>query len=64
MSPLHGRHAFGRAVQVLLELQLERLADGADDALGQAVGALQDVTSCGRRKPEDAQHRKKQNSAS
>lgn len=33
MSPLHWRHGFGRAVQVLFELQLKRLANGADDAL-------------------------------
>lgn len=34
MLPLHGRHCFGRTVQVLFELQFERLTDGTDDALG------------------------------
>lgn len=33
MLPLHWRHGFGRAVQVLFELQLKRLANGVDDAL-------------------------------
>lgn len=32
--PLHGRHGFGWTVQILFELQLEGLADGADDTLG------------------------------
>lgn len=32
-------------MQVLLELQFERLANGTDDALGQTVGTLQDMTS-------------------
>lgn len=34
MLPLHRRHGFGGAVQVLFELQLKGLANGADDALG------------------------------
>lgn len=34
----------GGTLQVLLEAKVEGLADGADDVLGQAIGALQDVT--------------------
>lgn len=34
ISPLHRRHGFGRAVEVLFELQLKGLADGTDDTLG------------------------------
>lgn len=34
-------------MQVLLEAQLEGLAHGADDALGEALTALQDVAGCG-----------------
>lgn len=47
LLPFWGQCHLGWAVQVLLEAQLEGLADGADDALGQALTALQDVAGCG-----------------
>lgn len=42
-SPVQGGNGLRRAVQILLELQLEGLADGADDTLCQTIAALQDV---------------------
>ena len=42
--PLHSRDGLGWAVEVLFELQLEGLSDGADHILGQAVTTLQDMT--------------------
>lgn len=38
-----GEHLAGGTLQVLLEAEVEGLADSADDVLGQAIGALQDV---------------------
>lgn len=42
-----GQFAWG-TLQVLLEAKVKGLTDGADDVLGQSIGALQDVT-CWRR---------------
>lgn len=41
---MRGGDFAGGTLQVLLEAKVEGLADGADDVLGQAIGALQDVT--------------------
>jgi len=43
LVPFWGHDHPGGAVQVLFEAQLEGLAHGADDALGEALTALQDV---------------------
>lgn len=43
-----GDFAWG-TLQVLLEAQVEGLADRADDVLGQAIRALQDVASWGKK---------------
>lgn len=45
--PSRGDDNPGGAVQVLFEAQLEGLAHGADDALGEALAALQDVAGWG-----------------
>ena len=42
--PIHSRDGLRWAVEVLLELQLKGLSDGADHILGQAVTTLQDMT--------------------
>lgn len=41
---MRGGDFAGGTLQVLLEAKVEGLADGADDVLGQTIGALQDVT--------------------
>lgn len=41
---MRGGDFAGGTLQVLLEAKVKGLADGADDVLGQAIGALQDVT--------------------
>lgn len=41
---MRGGDFAGGTLQVLLEAKVEGLADGADDVLGQAIRALQDVT--------------------
>lgn len=46
LVPFWGHDHPGGAVQVLFEAQLEGLAHGADDALGEALTALQDVAGC------------------
>lgn len=46
MVPFRGDDHLGGAVQVLFEAQLEGLAHGADDALGEALAALQNVAGC------------------
>lgn len=46
LVPFRGQDHPGGAVQVLFEAQLEGLAHGADDALGEALTALQDVAGC------------------
>lgn len=49
LVPFRGDDHLGGAVQVLFEAQLEGLAHSADDALGEALAALQDVAGWGGR---------------
>lgn len=47
LVPFWGDNHLGGAVQILFEAQLKGLAHGADDALGEALAALQDVAGWG-----------------
>ena len=57
-------HQFGGVLEVLFEAELEGLADGADHLLGRALGTLQHVAGCERRRrrrsagEEEARNRK------
>ena len=53
---MRGGGLAGGTLEVLLEAQVEGLSDGADHVLGQAVGALQDVTRCPRGEETNEDH--------